>query len=229
MFIESDVNEESSIYDAFYNKYYEGWTEEFSSYKENMKDISNIIKIKQKKSTVFPKRDSLFDALELTPLNKVRVVIWGETPYKNKNALGYAYGIPKGSPSTKTIDNIYKEIKNEIPDFKRPDHHDLQKWTEQGVLLLNMELCVCLEDKEMFSNLWVRFSEIIIQIINKKVPNCIHLLWGKRCEQLEDSISSREVFKASHPSSPYRGFYGCNHFIKTNITLVRQGKKPINW
>lgn len=230
MYIESDVDETSSVYDAFFNKYYEGWTEEFEPYKENMKNISNIIKTKQNGSiNVFPKRDSLFDALEMTPLNKVRVVIWGEAPYKNKNAQGYAYGIPKGCPIVKTIDNIYKEIKNEIPDFQRPTHHDLRNWTDQGVLLMNMELCYCPDDKEMFSNVWIRFTEIIIQIINKKVPNCIHLLWGKQCEQLEDSISSREVYKTSHPSSPFRGFYGCNHFIKTNITLQRQGKQSIKW
>ena len=230
MYVESEITDNSSVYDAFYNRYLEGWTEEFEAYKDNMKNISTIIETREKQvGDVYPSKQHLFDALDMTPLHNVKVVIWSPGPYKHTNAQGYAYGVPAGQPPTKTIDNIYKELKNEFPNFERPQNHDFVEWAKQGVLLMNMDLCFSMTDKDAFSNLWIRFTEIVIQIINKCVPNCIHLLWGKQCEQLESSISSREVFTTAHPSQAYRGFFGCNHFIKTNITLQRQNKRPIIW
>lgn len=238
MFIEEDVDQTSTVYQSFYNKYFEGWTEEFEKHKQQMKAISKLIDDKEKDvGMYYPLKNDIFRALELTPLNKVKVVIWGQDPYPflKPNGLpraqGYSFGVSRDDDVPKSLINIYKELNREIPDFKPPKHGDLTGWAKQGVLFMNTSLCYSPKEPKAFLNLWIRFTNIIIQIINENVPNCIHLLWGKKCEKLADSISSREVYITSHPSplSAYQGFFGCNHFIKTNITLKRQGKEPIDW
>lgn len=238
MFIEEEVDQNSSVYDAFYNKYYEGWTEQFQKHKHQMNCISKMIDDKEKEvGRYYPLKNDLFKCLELTPLNKVKVVIWGQDPYPNvksnglPRAQGYSFGVSRDDDVPKSLLNIYKELKQEIPEFQQPKHGDLTGWAKQGILFMNTSLCFSPKEPKAFSNLWLRFTNIIIDIINENVPNCIHLLWGKKCEVLEDSISSREIYKAPHPSplSAYQGFFGCNHFIKVNITLQRQNKNPIVW
>lgn len=236
MFIEEDVDDASSVYDAFYNKYFDGWTEEFGKYRSKVRNVSDLVGDREKKvGRCYPSKQHLFDALEMTPLSKVKVVIWAPEPYSSLNqdgrprAQGYAFGVAKNDIIPKPLLNIYTELKNELPGFQIPRHGNLSGWTNQGILMMNMALCYSPKDPKAFSDLWIRFSNIIIQIINEKVPNCIHLLWGKKCEQLADSINSREVYTTSHPSCAYQGFFGCNHFIKTNITLQRQNKTPIDW
>ena len=237
-FIEEEVNQKSTVFEAFYNKYFEGWTEEFQQYQDLMKDISRLIGDKEKEvGNYYPLKNDLFRALEMTPLKKVKVVIWGQDPYPTlkrngkPRAQGYSFGVSRDDEVPKSLQNIYKELKQEIPDFKPPNHGDLTGWANQGILFMNTSLCYSPKDPKAYLNLWHRFTNIIIQIINEKVPNCIHVLWGKKCEKLADSISSREVYTASHPSplSAYQGFFGCNHFIKINITLKRQEKEHIDW
>ena len=235
MFIEEEVNQDSSVYDAFYNKYFEGWTEEFQKYKEDMKRISKIIDNKEKETDgYYPLKKDLFKSLELTPLNDVKVVVWGEEPYRTQKSngiprdQGYAFGVSRCDAVPKGIQNIYTELATEV-EFWRPNHGDLTGWAKQGILFMNTSLCYSPKDPKAFTNLWLRFTNLVIGIINEKVPNCIHLVWGKGCESIQDNISSREVYTTTSPLVAYRGFFGCNHFIKINITLERQGKKPIDW
>ena len=238
MFIEEEINQKSSCYDSFYGRYFQDWSEKFQNHKDEMKYICSKIDAKERElGQYYPLKKDLFKCLELTPLSKVKVVIWGQDPYPNLNserlplARGYSFGVSKKDNIPKTVHNIYKELNQEMPGFVPPTHGDLTGWTKQGVLLMNSSLCYSPKNPKAFPNLWLRFVNIIIDIINENVPNCIHLLWGKRCEGLADNINSREVYIASHPSplSAYQGFFGCNHFIKTNITLQRQGKTPIDW
>lgn len=210
--IEEDINSSSSVYDAFYNKYYEGWTEEFEKYKGEMKNVSKIIERVEKRTGGFsPSKESLFSCFENTPLNKVKVVIWSERPYS----------------ISRSYSNIFKELKNEYTDFKVPKDNNFMKLSEQGVLFINACMCYSSSDSSAYTNLWFRFTNIVIEILNEKVQNCIHLLWGKNCQKLADNIKSREVYISSDPSS--FSFFGNNHFIKTNITLKRQGKTEIAW
>lgn len=238
MFIEEEVDQTSSSYDAFYNKYYSGWSEEFETRKEQMKKICKLIDDKEKEvGSYYPLKKDLFKCLEITPLSKVKVVIWGQDPYPSlksdgkPRAQGYSFGVSKNDVVPKSLINIYKELQQEIPEFTPPQHGDLTGWAKQGVLFMNSSLCYSPKDPKAFLNLWLRFTNIIVEIINEKVPNCIHLLWGRKCEKIADNINSREVYTTSHPSpfSAYQGFFGCNHFIKVNITLQRQGKLPIDW
>ena len=218
MYIEEDVTEESSVYDTLFSVYYSGWTDVFKTYKPNIKNISDIIASKENESGGFmPQKSELFRTFGMTNLSDVKVVIWGKNPSIHKNFYG----------------NIFKELKqeNQVPnDFNGNfGSRNLDDWAKQGVLFMNVAMCYSRQKPDPFSDLWIRFANIIIQIINNNVPNCIHLLWGRECEKISDSINSREVYSTSHPSSPGMGFFGCNHFIKVNITLERQNKPPIKW
>lgn len=238
VFIEEEVNQNSSVYDAFFNAYFDGWTEEFQGYKREMRDVSKIIgKIEERYGRYYPDKCNMFNALKMTPLDKVKVVIWGQDPYPSlrsngePRAQGYSFGVARDDVVPKSLQNIYKELQNEYPEFVPPQHGDLSGWAEQGILFMNSALCYSPAEPKAYLNVWARFTNIIIDILNKRVENCIHVLWGKKCEKLADSIKSREIFMAPHPSplSAYQGFFGCNHFIKINITLQRQNKEPIDW
>ena len=211
LIIEEEVTQKSSVYDAFYNNYYEGWSEAFEEYREEMRNVSEIIDKVEKVSKYYPLKQNLFDCFKHTPLDKVKVVIWTDNPH----TLNRSY------------DNIYKELKNEYPEITLPRDNNLHKLTEQGVLFINSAMCHSYDSPKSYSNLWFRFTNIVIDILNTRVENCIHLLWGKKCQKLADTINSREVYTSSDPSS--YTFYGNNHFIKTNIILKRQGKSEISW
>lgn len=211
-FIEENIDQTSSIYEAFYNKYFPKWTEEFEKYRDEMKNVSDIINRVEKRTLGFwPTKDKIFNSFHDTPLNKVKVVIWTENPYS----------------LSKSYHNIYKELKNEYPDFKSPRDNTLLRLTDQGVLFMHASMCHSTDDPKAYYNLWFRFTNIVIDILNEKIENCVHLLWGKNCQKLADNIKSREVYTASDPSSYM--FLGNNHFIKTNITLERQNKEQIDW
>jgi uracil-DNA glycosylase len=218
MYVEEDIDQNSTVYDALFATYYDGWTDVFEKYRPHIKNISKIIERKENEFGGFlPQKCDLFRTFGMTDLRDVKVVIWGKNPCVSKNFYG----------------NIFKELKQEK---QVPDDFDgefgrqyLDHWASQGVLFMNVSMCYSRKNPDPYADLWIRFANIIIQVINNNVPNCIHLLWGRECEKIADSINSREVYSTSHPSSPTMGFFGCNHFIKTNITLARQNKSPINW
>lgn len=227
-----------SVYEMLYNHYYPGWSEKLEPYRKAIKDTSDIIaRMELKYGEYYPEKCNLFKALEMTPLDKVKVVIWGQDPYPSlltddkPRAQGYSFGVRKDDIIPKSLVNIYKEIKNNFPMFEPPEHGDLTWLAEQGILFMNSALTYCPKEPKCYLNLWNRFTNIIINIINENTENCIHLLWGKNCEKLSPHIKSREKYTCAHPSplSANRGFFGCKHFLKVNITLKRQGKEQINW
>ena len=209
--IEEDIDQTSSVYDAFYNRYFDGWSKYFENYKDEMKNVSAIIGRVEKENKYYPKKENLFNCFKNTPLDKVKVVIWTENPH----VINRSYA------------NIYKELKNEYPEFNPPRDNNLLKLAEQGVLFMSCAMCHSSDNPKAYSNLWFRFSNIVIEILNENIDNCIHLLWGKNCQKLADNISSREVHMSNDP--PSFTFFGNNHFIKTNITLKRQGKEEVDW
>ena len=227
-----------SIYDILYDNYYPGWSEKLEKYKPAVKQISQIIDKKEVNyGRYYPDKENVFKALLLTPLNDVKVVMWGQDPYPSlmdngkPRAQGYSFGVDKNDQVPGSLRNIYKEIGDNFPMFKAPEHGDLTWLAKQGILFMNYSLTFCPQEPKCYLNLWNRFINIIISILNEESKNCIHLLWGENCERLADHIHSREIYVTSHPSSlsARRGFFGCKHFLKVNITLSRQGKKQINW
>lgn len=210
--IEEQVDQSSSVYEAFYNKYYPGWSEEFEKYKKEMENVSSIVgRVEKRTKGYLPEKDKLFAFLEQTPLHTVKVVVWTDESYTiSRNYV-----------------NIYKELKNQFPELIKPDSNQFKTVCEKGVLFIPSSLCYSKEDWKAYENVWFRFTNIIVEILNTKIKNCIHLMWGRNCQKLVDAIKSREIFTAEDPRD-FR-FYGNDHFIKANITLKRQEKEPIMW
>ena len=211
------------------------WKEEFEEYRVKIEKILKMID--DRNETFYPSPENVFKSFEKTPLEKVKVVVWGQDPYPSllddgtPRAQGYAFGVSKKDFVPKSLQNIYKEIKNNFDFFVAPTHGDLTWLTDQGILFINTSFTYCPENPKGHLNLWTRFIHIVIKIINKNIKSCIHVMWGKQCEKLRDLITSPEILTAAHPSplSAYRGFFGCNHFKQINITLDRQEKTQINW
>lgn len=227
-----------SIYDLLYNNHYPGWSEKLEKYKPAIKQISEIISKKEERyGEYYPKKEDVFKCLSLTPLHKVKVVIWGQDPYPalrdngQPRAQGYSFGVARDDAVPMSLRNIYKEVGENFPMFKAPEHGDLTWLAKQGILFMNSALTYCPNEPKCYLNLWNRFTNIIIAILNEESNNCIHLLWGKNCEKLAEHIHSREIYISAHPSplSARRGFFGCKHFLKVNITLARQERDQINW
>lgn len=190
---------------------------------------------KENGKTIFPKENNIFNAYNSTPFNKVKVVIIGQDPYHGTNqAHGLSFSVQNGIKPPPSLVNIYKEIKNNYPDFEIPNHGNLETWAKQGVLLLNSILTV--EANKAASHQkrgWENFTDASISKISKNREGIIFLLWGNFAQQKANLIDEQRHFilKAAHPSpfSAYNGFFGCQHFEKANQLLKQQGKEAINW
>jgi uracil-DNA glycosylase len=190
---------------------------------------------KENGKTIFPKENNIFNAYNSTPFNKVKVVIIGQDPYHGTNqAHGLSFSVQNGIKPPPSLVNIYKEIKNNYPDFEIPNHGNLETWAKQGVLLLNSILTV--EANKAASHQkrgWEHFTDASISKISKNREGIIFLLWGNFAQQKANLIDEQKHFilKAAHPSpfSAYNGFFGCQHFEKANQLLKQQGKEAINW
>ena len=227
-----------TVFDLLFEKDLGKWSEELKKYKNAIKDISKRIEECEKKyGPYYPEKDNLFKAFELTPLENIKVVLIGQDPYKGLGkhgkcqAQGLSFSVHKEDNIPPSLKNIYKEIKNDFPMFQEPNHGDLSYLAEQGVFLFNQALTFCPNNEKCYLNLWNRFTNIIITIINENVDNCIYVLWGKKAENLSEAIKSREIIIGVHPSplSAHRGFFNKKYFLKLNITLKKQGKEQINF
>ena len=188
---------------------------------------------KKRGKIIFPKGKEFFRALDLTPFDKVKVVILGQDPYHGPGqAHGLCFSIPKGISFPPSLINIFKELEDDI-GLKCPDSGSLFPWAEQGVLLLNSVLSV--EKGHAGSHAsrgWERFTDVVISKVNEK-DSVVFMLWGKYAAEKGLNIDTNKhlVLKSSHPS-PYsasKGFFGCRHFSKCNIFLEEKGKTPIFW
>lgn len=227
-----------SVYDLLFEEDLGAWTTEFKKYDKAIKNISDMIdKCEEKYGRYYPDKCDLFKAFRLTPLESIKLVILGQDPYPtlldngNCRAQGLAFSVSKDDIVPGSLKNIYKEIKNDYPMFVAPDHGDLSFLAERGVFLYNQALTYCPENPKCYLNLWNRFNNIVIKILNENIVNCIYILWGKKAEKLAEHIQSREIITGVHPSplSANRGFFNKKYFLKVNITLERQGKEQINF
>ena len=130
--------------------------------------------------------------------------------------------------------NIFKEIKNDYPDFEIPNHGNLESWAKQGVLLMNSILTVQANSPASHSQVgWQKFTDTVIKKISDEKTGIVFLLWGKFAQEKAALIDAQKhyILKAAHPSpfSAFNGFFGCKHFSKTNELLTQQGLSPINW
>ena len=182
---------------------------------------------------IYPPGAKIFRAFELTPLDKVKVVILGQDPYHNPGqAMGLSFSVPDGVPAPPSLKNIFKEIESEL-GIKMSGRPNLEPWAEQGVLLLNAVLTVRENQPTSHGNIgWQEFTDAVIRCISERCEGVIFLLWGSFARSKRDLIdtSKHHVLEAAHPSPLARGaFFGCGHFRRTNEILEQEHKTPINW
>ncbi len=184
--------------------------------------------------TVFPPMNEIFAAFRLTPLEKVKVVLVGQDPYHEKGqAMGLSFSVHEGTTFPPSLQNIKKEIEAEGYDTSAFSS-DLTRWAKEGVLLLNTTLTV--REGEPLSHEgkgWEIFTERCIEILNAQSSPIVFLLWGANARRRKKLITNpiHLILESAHPSplSAYRGFFGNNHFRKTNEFLVSNGMEPITW
>ncbi len=212
------------------------WKEALQPYKQSeaFKKTFDEAKRLAKTGKVYPPSTHWFSALELTPLEKVKVVILGQDPYHQVNqAHGLAFSVQKGTKVPPSLNNIYKELERDL-GIKRPNHGDLTSWAKQGVLLLNTTLTV--EDSKPMSHKhlgWEPFTDAVIKAVNQKAHPVVFMLWGKHAQSKTGFINQDKhlVLTAPHPSplSAHRGFLGCGHFSLSNAFLKRHGQEKIDY
>lgn len=213
--------------------------ETFITRQKQMDYFQNLQKFleeeKKKGKTIYPPEALRFHALQLTPLDSIKVVILGQDPYHGENqAHGLSFSVPDGIKIPPSLRNIYKELAASIPGYEIPESGNLEHWAKQGVLLLNAVLSV--EKGKANSHAskgWEIFTDNIINEINNTQSGVIFLLWGSYAHKkgrLID-IQKHTVLKSTHPSplSAYRGFLGCGHFKQVNEILRARGEAVINW
>ena len=197
--------------------------------------LSQVAQQRQAGKIIYPPQEDVFNAFRFTPFENVNVVILGQDPYHGPNqAHGLSFSVRPGVPAPPSLVNMYKELEQEYPDFKRPNHGYLESWAQQGVLLLNTVLTVEKGQAHSHANYgWEVFTDAVIEQINQRREGVIFLLWGAHAQKKGRFIDTNKHFilKAPHPSplSAHRGFLGCGHFKQTNNLLAQQGRTHINW
>ena len=182
---------------------------------------------------VYPPGPLIFNAFELTPPEKVKVVILGQDPYHGEGqAMGLSFSVPRGVPAPPSLKNIFKEIETEL-GVSMSGSTDLSPWARQGVLLLNSILTVRAGQPASHSALgWQTFTDAVISYVSASMSGVVFLLWGNyaRSKAALIDASRHHILEAAHPSPLARGaFFGCGHFRRANELLADQGKSPIDW
>lgn len=188
----------------------------------------------RKQHIVYPPGKFIFSAFNHTPFTNVNVVVLGQDPYHGiGQANGLCFSVSDGIKMPPSLVNIFKEIQNDL-GYPIPASGNLERWADQGVLLLNAILTVRANEAGSHQGKWWEtFTDSVIKHLSNQKQGIVFLLWGKYAQAKEQLIdgSKHYILKAAHPSpfSAYNGFMGCKHFSKTNEILARQGKKEIDW
>lgn len=183
---------------------------------------------------IFPAGANWFRALDLTPLDQVRVVILGQDPYHGPGqAHGLCFSVPEGVRPPPSLVNIYKELESDL-GLARPAHGFLEHWARQGVLLLNSVLTVEMGLAASHRDRgWEKFTDAVIRLVNDREQPVVFMLWGSYAQKKASFVDTSRhlVLKAPHPSplSAHSGFLGCRHFSKANAFLESRGLEPIDW
>jgi len=212
--------------------------------KEYFLELSKKVRERYLSTTVYPPPKLVFNAFEHTPFSEVKVVILGQDPYHGAGqAMGLSFSVPDDVQIPPSLQNIYKEIANDIG----VSHHqndsprenslrtgNLEHWADQGVLLLNATLTVEANQAASHQGLgWEQFTDAVIQKISNEKEHVVFLLWGSYARSKASLIDQAKhlVLEAPHPSplSAHRGFFGCKHFSQTNDYLKKHNLTPIDW
>ena len=212
------------------------WNEILAEEMQNdyYQELQAFVQKRRAEVRVFPEEKNVFNALELTPFESVKVVILGQDPYHGfGQAHGLSFSVQKGIPLPPSLKNIYKELQEDIGG-ELPTEGDLSHWAKQGVLLLNTVLTVEEGNANSHKGMgWERLTNRLIESLNELKHPVIFILWGKPAQDKEKLITNPNhvILKAPHPSplSAYRGFFGSKPFSRVNDILIQQGQTPIRW
>ena len=214
------------------------WQQLLAEEKQQAYFIDTLQQVEQARlagQVIYPPQRDVFNAFKLTALENLKVVILGQDPYHGPNqAHGLAFSVRHGVRVPPSLQNMYKELALEYPDFAIPEHGCLEAWAEQGVLLLNTVLTVVATQPNSHRHLgWEQFTDKVIANISAQCQGIVFMLWGAHAQKKGRHIDRQRhfVLEAPHPSplSAHRGFLGCGHFTQANTLLVNQGKTPVNW
>ncbi|QYG31774.1 uracil-DNA glycosylase [Mammaliicoccus sciuri] len=211
------------------------WQQIFHKIKSehDFSEMESFLEEAYSSKTIYPDRENIYQAFDLTPLEHVKVVILGQDPYHGPNqAHGLAFSVQPDAKFPPSLRNIYKELEDDI-GCKRTTPH-LQDWAKEGVLLLNTILTVEAHQAHSHKNIgWEIFTDEIIKHVSSAFEDVVFILWGKPAQSKIKLIDTERhhIIQSVHPSplSAYRGFFGSKPFSKTNEYLIASGKEPINW
>ncbi|MFT6106098.1 MAG: uracil-DNA glycosylase [Rickettsiales bacterium] len=207
--------------------------EEFE--KDYMMNLQSFLqKEKGENKSIYPDESQIFSAFNLTPLDKVKIVIIGQDPYHGEDqAHGLCFSVNPGVKTPPSLRNIYKELKSDLGS-ETPNHGFLESWAKNGVLMLNNVLTV--EQGKPASHQgkgWEIFTDRTVDVLNKKCKNLVFLLWGSHAQKKAVNVDNKKhlVLKCSHPSpfSAHKSFLGSGHFSKSNKYLQNCGITPVDW
>jgi uracil-DNA glycosylase len=193
-----------------------------------------LLERKRAGAVIYPPGKLIFNALDSTPFDRVKVVILGQDPYHGPGqAHGLCFSVREGVEVPPSLRNIYREMADDL-GCERPASGNLQHWAEQGVLLLNAVLTVERGRAGAHQGKgWERFTDRVVSELNEHREDLVFMLWGSYAMKKGSVIdrSRHLVLTAPHPSplSAHRGFFGCRHFSKANAWLTQHGEQPIRW
>lgn len=220
-----EIKLHSSWLEPLSTEFAEGYMAELKSF---------LVAEREQGKRIFPKGSEWFRALDLTPLDQVRVVILGQDPYHGMGqAHGLCFSVQPGVQPPPSLVNIFKELESDL-GIRPARHGFLEHWAKQGVLLLNSVLTVEMGRAASHRDRgWERFTDAIIRQVAERPDPVVFMLWGSYAQKKAAFVDTSRhlVLKAPHPSplSAHSGFFGCGHFSKANAFLDSRGLKPIDW
>lgn len=196
--------------------------------------LTDFVKSEYSKHTIYPRGKDIFRAFDKCSFDKVKVVILGQDPYHGPGqANGLCFSVHEGVPFPPSLVNIFKEIKEDL-GRDMPPNGSLDRWAEQGVLLLNATLTVRAHQAGSHQNKgWETFTDAVVQKLATEKQGLVYMLWGSYAQKKASIVNKQEnlVLKSPHPSplSAYRGFFGSKHFSEANAYLKELGKEEVEW
>ncbi|MCH1923417.1 uracil-DNA glycosylase [Shewanella sp. C32] len=197
--------------------------------------LHTVNELRASGKTIYPAQADTFNAFKLTPFERLKVVIIGQDPYHGAHqAHGLSFSVPFNVNPPPSLQNIFLELQHTVSGFNVPNHGNLTRWAEQGVLLLNTVLTVEAGKAHSHADLgWERFTDKVIEQIDHYSQGVAFMLWGRHAGEKAAHVNKHKhlVLRAAPPSpfSANKGFFGCNHFNLANAYLRQQGKTPIDW
>lgn len=202
--------------------------------KPYFRELTDFVRQEYASRRVFPRAGNIFRAFDKCPFDRLKVVIIGQDPYHGEGqANGLCFSVADGIPFPPSLQNIFQEVSSDL-NRPIPASGNLDRWAEQGVLLLNAVLTVRAHEAASHAGRgWETFTDAVVRAIAERKQGIVYLLWGSYAQR-KGAIADPArncILKAVHPSplSAYRGFIGCRHFSQANAYLRSQGKAEIDW